>query len=50
MDESQWKIRLNDFPDEPVYTLIINDAEVIHFDDWPGFWTRPEFPDWNSSD
>jgi hypothetical protein len=41
---AEWKIRLNDFPDEPLYTLIADEKEIIHFDDWPSFWTRPEFP------
>lgn len=36
------KVRLNDFPDEPLYSLICNGRVVIHFDNWPGFWgTRP---------
>ena len=30
-----WKIRLNNFPDEPAYTLIAGRREVIHFNDWP---------------
>lgn len=49
VDGATWKIRLNDFPDEPLYTLILGDQEVIHFDDWPSFWTRPALPkmDWS---
>ena len=34
-------IRLNDFPDESLYTLIVNDEEVASFDDWPEPWNRP---------
>lgn len=34
-------IRLNDFPDEPLYTLLVNDVELAHFDDWPKPWARP---------
>ena len=41
---SRWSVRLNDFPDEPCYTVLIDGDEVMHFDDWPWIWTRPEFP------
>lgn len=34
-------IRLNDFPDEHLYTLIVNNEEVTDFDDWPKQWIRP---------
>ena len=34
-------IRINDFPDDHLYTLIVNDREVVHFDDWPLCWSRP---------
>jgi hypothetical protein len=34
-------IRINDFPNDHLYTLIVNDREVVDFDDWPQYWTRP---------
>ena len=34
-------IRVNDFPDEHLYTLIVNDREIASFDDWPTHWHRP---------
>lgn len=34
-------IRLNDFPEAHLYTLIVDDREIISFDDWPENWTRP---------
>ena len=41
----QWLIRLNDFPDEPLYSLLVDGAEVIHFDEWPQIWgATPHFP------
>ena len=38
-------IRMNDFPEEPLYTLIINGEDIIHFDDWPKKWIRPGLPE-----
>ncbi len=32
------KVRMNDFPLEPLYSLICNGRVIIHFDDWPDFW------------
>ena len=37
-------IRLNDFPDESLYTLIVNEKEVSSFDDWPKQWSRGQAP------
>lgn len=34
-------IRLNDFPDEHLYTLLVHGVEVADFDDWPAQWQRP---------
>ena len=33
-------IRLNDFPDEHLYTLIVDGEEVVAFDDWSASWNR----------
>ncbi|MFT4180356.1 MAG: hypothetical protein QM636_00395 [Rhizobium sp.] len=33
-------LRLNDFPEFPLYTLFVNGREVSSFDDWPGHWRR----------
>jgi hypothetical protein len=39
-----WSVRMNDFPDEPMYTLIVDGREIVHFDDWPAFWgERPAY-------
>jgi hypothetical protein len=35
-----WVIRLNDFPEEPLYTLIVDGKDVIDFDNWPPRWLR----------
>ena len=38
-----WNIRLNDFPDEPMFSLIVNSIDVIHFNEWPSEWgVRPK--------
>lgn len=34
-------IRINDFPEEALYTLIIEDGETLDFDEWPPQWDRP---------
>ncbi len=34
----KYVIRLNDFPVEHLYTLLVNGTEVISFDDWPEKW------------
>lgn len=37
-------VRLNDFPDATLYTLLVNDEEAADFDDWPDHWTREMNP------
>lgn len=34
------RVRLNDFPDDLMYTLIIDDAVIGKFHDWPESWQR----------
>jgi hypothetical protein len=41
VDGARWAIRMNDFPAEPLYTLLINETPIMDFEDWPSFWTRP---------
>jgi hypothetical protein len=56
INNKDWLIRMNDFPDYPLFTLLIEDDtphdeltyfdEIIHFDDWPEFWgKKPELPE-----
>ncbi|MEO8797186.1 MAG: hypothetical protein ABI551_04815 [Polyangiaceae bacterium] len=33
-------VRVNDEPDEPVYTLMAKDDELADMDDWPAAWTK----------
>jgi hypothetical protein len=36
----KFTIRVNEFPDEPLYTLVENGAKIGDFDDWPATWQR----------
>jgi len=37
-----WIVRVNDFPEEHLYTLYVNDEELGSFDEWPRRWSRAE--------
>jgi len=39
-DGQTWRVRLNDFPDEIMYSLIVGDEVVGNFHDWPKSWDR----------
>jgi hypothetical protein len=41
VDGARWRVRINDFPDEPMYSLEIDGAVVGDFNDWPVQWMRP---------
>jgi hypothetical protein len=34
------KLRLGDFPAEPLYTLLVDEVEVLSLDGWPDGWKR----------
>jgi hypothetical protein len=36
-----WRIRLNDFPEMALYTLLVDDEEVGDVEEWPPAWKRP---------
>ncbi len=35
-----WRIALNDFPDDVMYTLIVDDKVIGKFQEWPQTWVR----------
>ena len=37
----RWVLRLNDFPEEEMYSLLVDGREVERFNDWPKAWKRP---------
>lgn len=41
VDGSVWSVRVNDFPAQPLYTLLIDGREVADLDEWPPAWQRP---------
>lgn len=36
-----WTIRINDFPDEMLYSLLIDAEESLSFNSWPASWVKP---------
>ncbi|GAA5067137.1 hypothetical protein [Nocardia callitridis] len=43
-------VRIGDFPEESLYTLLVDGAAVAEFDDWPSVWVRPTGDAANATD
>ena len=42
IDNMKYTIRINDWPDNAMYTFLENDKELFSFDDWPNNWEMPQ--------
>jgi len=40
VDGQTWIVQIAEFPEEPLYTLIIDGVAVGTFSGWPTAWTR----------
>jgi len=40
IEDKKLEIRINDFPENALYSLILNGVVVDSFDDWPNSWSR----------
>ena len=40
ISEETWRVGLNDFPDDLIYTLTVNDKIIGKFHRWPERWHR----------
>lgn len=40
IEGARWQVRINDFPAELLYSLLIDGREVDRFNDWPGAWRK----------
>ena len=38
---ARWRVRVNDFPDDLMYTLVVGETGIGSFHDWPEAWRRP---------
>ena len=41
VEGQRWRLRLNDFPAEPLYTLFVEGAAIEDVESWPAAWRRP---------
>lgn len=40
VDKQHFEVRLNQLPNIPMYTLLINGKKVVDFASWPALWQR----------
>jgi hypothetical protein len=44
VDGAELLVQVNDFPAEPLYSLLVNGRRECDLEDWPGPWVRPGVP------
>ena len=44
VDGAELLVRVNDFPAEPLYSLLVNGRLECDLEDWPAPWVRPDVP------
>jgi hypothetical protein len=44
VEGQRWQVRVNDFPAEGLYTLLIEGTPAEELEAWPEAWTRPAPP------
>lgn len=44
VDGRRFTVRINDFPAEPLYTVISDGVELYDLEDWPTIWEMPAPP------
>jgi hypothetical protein len=45
VEDQTWSLRVNDFPEERLYSLLIDGKEVETLDAWPPRWHRLKSPE-----
>ncbi len=49
LEDQEVRMRLNDFPAEPMWTVFVNDERIGDIDNWPPLWARPSREDYPES-
>ncbi len=42
VDGHRWTVRVNDFPAEAMYTVLVDGEAVEDLEAWPATWRRPD--------
>lgn len=42
LDDRTITIRINDFPAEPLYSILVDGEAIADLEDWPKSWSKPD--------